>query len=396
MNSIDTIVNKNILFLQGPMGGFFKLLDLKFREKGNKTFKIGFNAGDSFFSYRDNYIPYRATKKEWGSFIYDFLKNNKIDKIFLFGDCRFYQRIALQVSIELDIDVFVFEEGYIRPHFITMERYGVNDFSHIPRDHTFYQNLDISEFKKLTIVDANTKYYRRAFAAIFYFALKDLLWFFYPHYEHHTPYSFMTEAFFVLRNGFRKLVYKFTERGLLEKLTKQEYKNYYFVPLQTYNDFQIIEHSNFSSIEVFIETVLHNFAQFSPSHTLLVIKHHPVDRGKRNYRDLINKISQKLQIEKRVITVHDLHLPSCLKSAIGTITINSTVGISSLYHNTPTIALGNAIYDIEGLTCKDMSLNNFWKEHKKPDKELFTKFSQYLIDKTQLNGSFYGRFPSEL
>jgi len=90
------------------------------------------------------------------------------------------------------------------------------------------------------------------------------------------------------------------------------------------------------------------------------------------------------------------HIPSCLKNAIGTITINSTVGISSLYHHTPTITLGNSIYDIEGLTCKGMTLDRFWKEYTPPDKMLFEKFRLYLIAKTQLNGSFYGRFPNAL
>lgn len=396
MNKIGTINHKNILFLQGPMGNFFKTMDLAFRKRGAKTFKIGLNAGDKFFSNRDNYFPYRGSKKDWGNFIHDFLTEHKIDKVFLFGDCRFYQRITLQASIELNIDIFVFEEGYIRPDFITMERYGVNDFSHIPRDHNFYKELDTTQLEETEIFDAQSKYYRRGWSATTYFILRDLFWFAYPHYEHHSQYNFIIEAFFGTRNALNKYKYKITERGLLTKILDQHKDNYYFVPLQTYNDFQIKEHSNFSSIEEFIELCMHSFAKFAPVYTQLVIKHHPMDRGRKNYTKYINKLAEKLDIKEKVITVHDLHLPSCLKNAIGTITINSTVGISSLYHLTPTITLGNAIYDVDGLTCKDMLLDDFWKEYKVPNKELFEKFRRYLIDKTQLNGSFYGRFPDEL
>ena len=32
---------------------------------------------------------------------------------------------------------------------------------------------------------------------------------------------------------------------------------------------------------------------------------------------------------------------------------------------------------------------------KAPDQQLFKKFRSYLIQHTQLNGSFYGRFPAE-
>jgi capsular polysaccharide export protein len=396
MNEINLNTHKNILFLQGPMGTFFKSIDLEFRKKGVKTFKIGFNVGDWFFSKKDNYTPYRGKKNDWGNFIQNFLTEHKIDQVFLFGDCRFYQRIALQASNALGIEVFVFEEGYIRPNFITMERYGVNDFSHISRDHNFYRALNILQFKDKNIFNAKSNYYHRAWSASIYFILRDLFWFLYPHYEHHGHHNFVVETFFGIRNLLRKYKYMITEMGLLTKIIKKNKKNYYFIPLQTYNDFQIKEHSHFSSIEEFIEKCMYSFSKFAPKSTQLVIKHHPMDRGRKNYTKFINLLAKKLEIKERVIIVHDLHIPSCLKNAIGTITINSTVGISSLYHNTPTLTLGNSIYDIEGLTCKGMSLDSFWKEYTLPDKILFEKFRLYLIAKTQLNGSFYGCFPKEL
>ena len=396
MNKIGTINHKNILFLQGPMGNFFKTMDLSFRNSGANTFKIGLNVGDQFFSNSDNYLPYRGKKEEWGNFIHHFLIENKIDKVFLFGDCRFYQRIALQASIELNIDIFVFEEGYIRPHFITMERYGVNSFSKIPRNSDFYMNLDIKKQEVKEIFNTHPKYYRRGWSATTYYVLSGLFWFKYPHYEHHRKFNFITEAFFGTRNALRKYKYEITERGLLEKILTQHSKNYYFVPLQTYDDFQIKEHSHFSSIEEFIKLVMHSFSKFAPQGTQLVMKHHPMDRGRVDYTQYINILAEELHIKDRVIAMHDLHLPTCLKNAIGSITINSTVGISSLYHQIPTITLGNAIYDIEGLTCKDMSLDDFWTDFKPPDEKLFENFRQYLIDQTQLNGSFYGKFPNEL
>jgi capsular polysaccharide export protein len=100
-------------------------------------------------------------------------------------------------------------------------------------------------------------------------------------------------------------------------------------------------------------------------------------------------------VSNRVHAVHDAHLPTCLKNAVGTVTINSTVGIQSLYHGTPTIALGKALYDIGGLTCKGMPLDRFWSEHHPPDQSLFRKFRRHLIEQTQLSGSFYGGFPGQ-
>lgn len=396
MKRLGTIKHKNILFLQGPMGSFFKNIDKSFRGKGANTYKIGFNLGDWFFSEKDNYIPYKGTQGEWGEFIYDFLSEHKIDKVFLFGDCRFYQRITLQVSNELNINVFVFEEGYLRPSFITMERQGVNDFSHLPREVSFYKNLDVIQFKEKKILDVNFNLYRKVLNVSVYYMLKDIFWFLYPHYTHHNHYNFISEAFFGVRNILRKNIYKVTEKKLLKNLTTEYHKQYYFVPLQTYNDFQILEHSNFYSIEAFIEVVMISFAKYAPKETKILLKHHPMDRGRKNYVQFIDALSKQLKIQDRTIIAHDLHIPSCLKSAIGTVTINSTVGMSSLYHQIPTKILGNAIYDIEELTCKNISLDAFWENYTKPNKEVFEKFRLYLIENTQLNGSFYGRLPDEL
>lgn len=396
MNSIGRIEGNKILFLQGPMGGFFQRLDLVFREKGAHTFKIGFNAGDWFFSNKDNYIPYRDKKEKWGNFISSFLENNNIDKLFLFGDCRFYQRIAIEKSRKLGIEIFVFEEGYIRPDFITMERYGVNDFSHISRNRSFYEKLDIGQLKEPEILDTQSRFYRRGWSATTYYVLAGLFHFRYPNYRHHRDLNFASEAFYGIRSALRKYKYKITEREPKKKLSEKEGKNYYLVPLQTHNDFQITEHSDFSSIEEFIETVMNSFAKNAPRNRLLIFKHHPMDRGRKDYTKYINTLSEKLNIGGRAISVHDIHLPTLLKNAIGTVTINSTVGISSLYHHTPTIVLGNAIYDIDGLTCKNIPLDDFWVNYITPDAELFEKFRRYLIDQTQLNGSFYGRFPDQL
>jgi len=396
MNKIGNIEGKSILLLQGPMGSFFKELDRAFRKRGAVTYKIGFNMGDAFYSNRDNYIPYRDKPERWQAYIRHFLEEKRIDMIFLFGDCRFYQRIAIRQSLKENVEIFVFEEGYLRPDFITLERYGVNGFSKLSREPEFYLHWESDKHARSIIIDAQTKYYRKALSATVYYILSGVFHFLYPRYRHHRHFNFAMEAFWGARNAFRKLKYRYTERHLSDSLVKEWSKSYYFVPLQTYNDFQLRKHSSFASIESFIGYVIHSFALNAPKDTLLILKHHPEDRGRKDYRKHIEKQAEKYDIAQRVVVVYDLHLPTCLKHAIGTVTINSTVGLSSLYHGIPTITLGSAIYDIRGLTCYGMSLDNFWTDYILPDHLLYDRFRDYLIEHTQLNGSFYGRFPEEL
>ncbi|MBD3797324.1 MAG: capsular biosynthesis protein [Campylobacterales bacterium] len=389
---VGDVAGKNILLFQGPMGHFFNLLDQKFVKNGAKTFRIGLNAGDEFFADARHFTPYKGKLEDWGKFIKEYLQSYWIDMLFVFGDCRVYQKQAIDIAKKLGIKVFVFEEGYIRPDFITLEENGVNDNSSLPRERQFYDALEYDETKicnNQNIVKIGNTYNTMAVQAIAYYIISNIFSFRYPHYKHHRNFSSIMEALYGVRNFIRKYVYKLLEFKEQKIYEKELSKNYYFVALQTFEDFQISHHSDYNSIEEFILEVLDSFSTHAPIESYIVLKHHPMDRGKKNYKRLIQNYAEKKGCADRVKVVYDLHLPTLLKNAIGTITINSTVGISSLFHQTPTICMGRSFYDIEGLTSKGVTLDQFWREYKEVDQELFNKFRCYLIEKTQINGSFY-------
>jgi capsular polysaccharide export protein len=393
VNSIGSVKDKNILFLQGPVGLFFTKVAKQFMKKGANVYRIGLNAGDELFALRKQYTAYRGEPEDWYDFILNYLKENKIDKIFIFGDCRYYQSLAVSASDLLGVEVFVFEEGYLRPHYITLERHGVNDYSRISRDPEFYKNLEDFNIEAPKNSDPNP-ILNWGIVMLYYFIAK-LLFFRYPHYRHHRNFSATEEFFYGTRSLIRKVIYTKRDKKYLPIIKNELSGKYFFVPLQTHNDFQILQHSEYGSIEKFIIEVLESFAKNTNS-DFIIFKHHPIDRGRKNYKQFILEQSNELGISNRVLVVHDLHLPTLLNNAKGTITINSTVGLSSIFHKTATITLGKAIYDIEGLTNKNISLDEFWLNNKKPDANLANKFRQHLIQTTQLNGNFFGRMPDEL
>jgi len=392
-NKIGTLSGKNILFLQGPVGFFFTKVAEQFRDRGANVFRIGLNAGDSFFSLPDYYTAYRRKPEEWSEFIAYFLTTRNIDKLFVFGDCRFYQSVAISAADKLDIEVYVFEEGYLRPHYITLEKYGVNNYSRISRDPKFYKNLEDVDIPIPKFSTPNPVC-NWGIVMAYYFVAK-LFKFRYPHYRHHRNFSAIQEFFFGIRSLIRKVYYTQRDKRYLSRIENELSDKYFFIPLQTHNDFQILQHSGYGTIEKFIIEVLESFAKNSKDE-FIIFKHHPIDRGRKNYKKFIYEQSREFSISHRVIVLHDLHLPTLLMHAKGTVTINSTVGLSSILHDTPTITLGRAVYDIEGLTNKNIPLNNFWTHCMHPDAELARKFKQYLIQTTQLNGNFFGRMPDEL
>jgi capsular polysaccharide export protein len=284
----------------------------------------------------------------------------------------------------------------VRPNFITLEKGGVNANSSMPGDSDYYRNLPSTE--EIPDEDGTVKHAfgKWALSAIAYYVTMRLLCWHYPHYRHHRNDSVLLETFYGVRNGWRKIVHGFAERGVEASLETDLHRRYFFVVLQTLGDFQISTHSPFIDNKDFIGVVLRSFAAHGPDDARLIIKHHPLDRGRIDYSGFIRRLANSNGIADRVLTVHDVHLPTCLINASGTITVNSTVGISSLFHGTPTIALGKALYDMDGLTCKGMLLDRFWTEYTAPDRTLFEKFRASLIDHTQLTGSFYSGFSEML
>ena len=382
--------NKNVLLLQGPLGPFFRRLALDLQDAGATVYKINLNGGDWFFSPKEA-VNYTGSSDEWPSFFAEFIQKHTIDVVLLFGDCRAYHRIAHTIATNKGIDVGVFEEGYVRPDYITFEHFGVNGFSQIPRNREFYDSLEEDDVKIPETSQVGSTFWYAAWQAIEYYFFSALLSPVFSRYRHHRPLNIWEGAYWI-RSLWRKWFYKAKEIGVEPYLIGRADHNYFLVPLQISTDAQVREHSTFNSVEHFIERVMGSFASHAPKKTLLVIKHHPLDRGYHDYDALINRMASHYGISGRVFYIHDQHLPTLLDHTRGVVLINSTVGLSAIHHNAPLKACGAAIYDFEGLTYQG-SLESFWQEAErfKPDRELYEKFRGYVVNHKQINGSFYRR-----
>ena len=386
---LEQFKDKRVLLLQGPVGPFFKRLAADLRGAGAQVHKVNFNAGDWLF-YPRGAIAYRGTMDEWPAFTEALLKRLRIDVVLLFGDNRPVHRMAHAVATRLGVEIGVFEEGYVRPDYITLERFGVNGFSLLPGEPEYY----FAEPPKCPPRRAvGNAYWAMVRYGLLYFAAGALGKPLFRHYQHHRPLSLL-EGLPCVRSVWRKQLYRWVEQGIEQALTSRWSKNFFLVPLQVFNDSQIVVHSEWESVAHFIEATLHSFAAHAPADTLLVFKHHPMDRGYQDYGALIRRLAQAAQLGRRVLYIHDQHLPSLLDHARGVVLVNSTVGLSALHHGAPTKLCGDGLYDIEGLTYQG-DLDQFWAEapQHKPNRNLYERFREHLIARTQINGSFYKPLP---
>ncbi|EAI8176094.1 capsule biosynthesis protein [Campylobacter coli] len=374
---------KTVLLLQGPVGTFFHRLAIKMKKNKTKVFKLNFNGGD--FLFYPSGKRCKCDEKDLENFYENFFKEKKIDAIVMYNDCRLIHAKAIKVAKELGIGIWIFEEGYLRPYCITFEKDGVNANSSLPRDKNFYLSCNILTKESIKEIPGGFKF--MAFSAFLYWFFSFLLAPFFNNKLHHrTLYPF--EFLFWFRSLYRKYLYKFTEKKLNQKIYSLE-KKYFLAVLQVYNDTQIKHHYK-KSIEEFIEELILSFANHARAKSYLIFKHHPMDRGYRNYSKLINGLSQKYHVEGRIFYVHDTYLPTLLKNALGCITINSTVGLSAILEGCPTKVCGNAFYNFEGLAYPK-KLQFFWREAHayKPNPSLVLNFKNYLLNTNQFNGNFY-------
>jgi capsular polysaccharide export protein len=389
-NLFETITSghRRVLMLQGPIGPFFSNLSKDLVKAGATVLKINFNGGDWLY-YPSKSVNYRGSLDEWQPYLERFIKKNQIDLILLFGDCRPIHVVARSVAEKLGVELGVFEEGYVRPNYITFERSGVNAHSGLPKDPNHYLNSEVFDVQPASPIGKPFLY--AMVWAMLYNIASTMLRPYFSGYCHHRSLS-VSESICWLRSFWRKWISLIKERGILEQLAGEWSKRYYLVPLQVGGDAQIHSHSEFNHIREFIEKVMCSFAHHAPKDTLLVIKQHPMERGYSMHTPLIDQLGIKLRISDRVRYIHDQHLPTLLGHARGVVVINSTVGLSALDHNTPVKTLGYSIYDMPGLTHQG-ELDDFWQNPTIPVRQLHEAFRREVIRKTQINGNFYRRLP---
>jgi capsule polysaccharide modification protein KpsS len=377
---------KRILMLQGPNGWFFRRVAKRLVGLGATVTKVNFNPADSFFFPGPNVVTYREGLDAWPETFERLLRERHIDVVLLFGDCRPYHRAAMDRAEILGIEVAVFEEGYLRPNYVTLEVGGVNGKSKLPRDPEFYRDVALEPSLPKAHPVGNVMP-EATFVTILNSLACTLFGFRYPKYQHHRDVNTWRQCALWARGFYRKQRYKRRDRAISKQIVEQRMEPYFVVALQVHLDSQM-NYCKYGDIEEFITEVVESFAQHAPKDNRLLVKHHPFDRPYRDYTDLIDELRRRFALGDRLVYVDVIPLPAALKHARGTIVINSTVGLSSVQFGTPTKCLGDAVYDISGLTHQG-SLADFWQNPGSVDRELYARFRHYLRTTTQLNGSVW-------
>lgn len=383
------LTGRHFLLLQGPFGPFYLRLAKELLAFRADVTKVHLNGADVWGWNRS--VPatrFREDLNAWTGWLTRLIEERGITDIIMHSDCQRYHRMAVEVADALGVRVFVTEQGYLRPHWITFERGGVNANSALLSEFESIRTfpaLFASRKKIATPTGKHTRAYvlRTTVANLALYALHP----FFPKYRNAFSYAPWLQCVGHTRRYFRnRLGARKAGLELLENVMDGN-DPFYVALLQRPGDSQIYKHSRFASLGDFCEATIESFASHAPKNAKLVFKAHPLDHDLDDHRKRLRLAAKQWDVEDRVIYVDGGVLGHILPRAVGAITINSTAGLTAVEMGCPTITLGQALYNGQGLTHQG-PLDQFWTKPEQPDEALVRRFIGYLLIKTQINGDF--------
>lgn len=387
-------MQRSFLFLQGPCTPFFSRLARTLLAQGHKVHCVNFCSGDAVFFRGLPAVSFRKQLAYLPDFLEEIYQHHAVTDQVLFGDQRPVHQPAVQLARARGVRNHVFEEGYFRPRWITLEREGVNNHSLLPRDRDWYWEVGARLADDPPVQGFKSSFAIRAVHDVAYHVAGLANPFLFPGYRNHAGISAPLEyAGYIKRLTHLRFI---RER---EKIRARRIAlsgvPFYLLPLQLNTDAQIRYHSKFKDMRDLIEQVLESFARNAPSDTHIVIKNHPLDIGLMDYPGIIASCEKRLDIAGRVHYLEEGGWAMLGSNARGVVTVNSTAGTVALECGVPLKALSDPIYNLPGLTCQ-LPLDDFWRGGTVPDVELFRRFRRCVLHATQVNGGFYSDQAIEL
>lgn len=378
------------LFLQGPHGPFFNQLARMLRRTGGTVWRVGFNAGDrAFWSHRGSYIPYRGALEDWPATLDRLIDEKGVTDIVLYGDTRPVHAEAVAAARRRSLRVHVFEEGYLRPYWVTYERGGSNGNSRL-------MDMSVAEMQRALersdveapLPPAHWGDMREhiLYGALYHGCLM-ALGFRYPNFRSHRDVPVSSEFRLYLR---RLLLMPLSALGRMiatARIRMGAYP-YHLALLQLHHDSSFRMHSSFNDLTEFLEMVIDGFARGAPRHHHLVFKAHPLEDGRVPIRRDILRLARKAGVAGRIHFVRGGKLAQLLRDCRSAVTVNSTAAQQVLWRGIPLKVFGRAVYSKPEFVS-DLPIAAFFAGATRPDLRAYRDYRRFLLETSQLPGGYY-------
>ncbi len=378
---------RRILLLQGPPGPFWSELGAGLRAAGHTVRHTGFSLADALLWRGPGARLYRGRLADWPGRLAADIARHGITDILYYADRLPYHRAAIEVAREAGIRAWAVENGYLRPDWITLEPEAMGAFSRLTRDPAEIRRqsagLPMPDFAP----QHRHGFGQEARAEVAYHLAMALGRPLFPRYvsDKHYPPA-LDYASWLLRWTLGRGAARAAHRA--EADCRPGAAPFVLLALQLQSDYQIRASSPYGCLSEMLEEVTASFAAHAPAKLRLLVKLHPMDNGWEAWPRRVRRIAEAHGVAARVTAIDGGDLGRFLAHAAGLVTVNSTTGLAALRLGCPVVALGDAVYDIPGLTHQ-RGLGRFWTRPDPIDRELLDRYLALLAARVQVRGSFY-------
>lgn len=382
--------NRHFLLLQGPHGPFFHQLSRILLDTGAEVWRVGFNGGDrALWPDRARFLPWTGSLDDWPEAVAQLLDAKRITDLVLYGDTRPIHVQAILAARRVGITVHVFEEGYIRPHWVTYERNGTNGNSRLMGTSVAEMRAALAR-AEMDQPEAPAHWgdmRQHVFWGALYHGCVLLGSHRFRQFRPHRGLTVRQEFMLYLRRLLLLPVHRW-ERLLAERRIRLGGFPYHLVLLQLEHDASFRAHSPFASMTDFIDAVIDGFAQGAARHHHLVFKAHPLEDGRAPIPRAIRRAAVRHGVADRVHFVRGGKLAQLLNHARSAVTVNSTAGQQALWRGLPLKTFGAAVY-AKPEFVSSRPLPEFFAHPDRPDSRAYRDFRHYLLETSQIAGGFY-------
>lgn len=371
---------RRFLIVTAPFGGFGPALARVLEKRGAEVGRMIFNAGDALNWPRRGGIVFRETPNVWAREIHQRLAG--FTDVIIFGEGGSYNRAVLSAAETLSARVWVLENGYFRPDWITVERNGVNASSALPRFRDAYPD-PAPELPPVRHVGRILPYH--VVNISLYHTVQGLGGFLFPNQDVHYTVSPLRQCLGHIRR-YVGLAFHKPENCDADLIASRG--PFFIACLQREGDAQLLRYSRYADNTAFLAAVLTSFAQGAAAGDRLVVKNHPLDPGLIDLRAVTLRLAKERGLAGRVDFIDGGNLAQLCRNSRGMVVNNSSAALSALGFHTPVKVLGDAFFDFAGLTDQQ-PLDGFWATPQAPDAELFTRFRAHVISQSQVNGNYH-------
>ena len=381
---------RRFLFLQGPHGPFFFRLAEALRAEGASVLKIGTTRGDRLY-WRDSatYLSIPRLNEGCSEQILSTLDTYQITDLVIYGTTRPLHAEAISAAKVRNVCVHVFEEGYIRPHWVTYERGGSNGHSRLCDIDVIEMARALEQMDRMQpdVADRWGDLRAHMFHGALYHAAILTSKSGRRGAPTHRDISVRREAYLAFRR-FLLLPWHAVERFIATTRVRTGDFAYHVVLMQLAHDANFLHFGPFQSAENFLETVVASFAKNAAPSEHLVLKEHPLEDDRARVRSCVRDLVKKHGLSGRAHYVSGGKLARLLDGAQSAVTVNSTAAQQAMWRGLPIFAFGDAVYAKAGL-ISDQTIEAFFQNPQPPDAQSYEIFRAFLLATSQFPGSFY-------